>query len=59
MLKDEQRKFIESQSEMKEQNVMQRLQYTEAIQIIADLKQFIAQLESKVLKLKFNSNNDL
>lgn len=47
LLKDEQRKFIESQSEMKEQNVMQRLQYTEAIQIIADLKQFIAQLESK------------
>ena len=47
-LKEEQRKLLEAQSEMKEKNVMQRLKYTEAIQNIADLKQYIAQLESKV-----------
>lgn len=39
---------------MKEKNVMQRLKYTEALQGIADLKQHIAQLESKVF---FSSNS--
>uniref|UniRef100_A0A915DMZ5 Uncharacterized protein n=1 Tax=Ditylenchus dipsaci TaxID=166011 RepID=A0A915DMZ5_9BILA len=47
LLKDEQRKLMEAQSEMKEKNVMQRLKYTEALQNIADLKQHIAQHESK------------
>ena len=46
-LKEQERKLIELQSEMKEKNVMQRLKYTEALQNIADLKQHIAQLESK------------
>lgn len=47
-LKEEQRKLLEVQSDLKEKNVMQRLKYTEAMQNIADLKQYIAQLESKV-----------
>uniref|UniRef100_A0A914DA08 Rab-GAP TBC domain-containing protein n=1 Tax=Acrobeloides nanus TaxID=290746 RepID=A0A914DA08_9BILA len=46
-LKEEQRKLLEVQTDLKEKNVMQRLKYTEAIQNIADLKQYIAQLESK------------
>lgn len=33
---------------MKENNVMQRLKYTEALQNVAELKQYIAKLESKV-----------
>uniref|UniRef100_A0A7E4VME3 GRIP domain-containing protein n=1 Tax=Panagrellus redivivus TaxID=6233 RepID=A0A7E4VME3_PANRE len=48
LLKEEQRKLEEAQSDMKEASVMQRLKYTEAMQTIADLKQNIAQLESKI-----------
>uniref|UniRef100_A0A914GW09 Rab-GAP TBC domain-containing protein n=1 Tax=Globodera rostochiensis TaxID=31243 RepID=A0A914GW09_GLORO len=46
-LRDNERKLVVSQSEMKEKNVMQRLKYTEALQAVAELKQQIAQLESK------------
>jgi hypothetical protein len=48
LLKEEQHKLLLAQSEMKEKNVMQRLKYTESLQTIADLKQHIAKLESKV-----------
>jgi len=48
LLRDEQRKLLEAQSEMKEKNVMQRLKYTEALQTIADLKQQILSSQSKV-----------
>jgi len=48
LLKEEQRKLLEIQGEMKEASVMQRLKYTESLQQIADLKQTIAQLESKI-----------
>jgi chromosome segregation ATPase len=48
LLKEEQRKLLETQGEMKEASVMQRLKYTESLQTIADLKQNIAQLESKI-----------
>uniref|UniRef100_A0A7E4VPM0 SH3 domain-containing protein n=1 Tax=Panagrellus redivivus TaxID=6233 RepID=A0A7E4VPM0_PANRE len=48
LLKEEQRKLEEAQSDMKEASVMQRPKYTEAMQTIADLKQNIAQLESKI-----------
>jgi hypothetical protein len=48
LLKEEQRKLYETQGEMKEASVMQRLKYTESLQTIADLKQNIAQLESKI-----------
>lgn len=47
LLKAEQRKLMLIESEMKEKNVMQRLKYTEALQNISDLKQHIAQLETK------------
>ncbi|KAI1724536.1 rab-GTPase-TBC domain-containing protein [Ditylenchus destructor] len=47
LLKGSQRKLMESESEMKEKNVMQRLKYTEALQQIADLRQQVAQYESK------------
>jgi chromosome segregation ATPase len=47
LLRDQQRKLMEIESETKEKNVMQRLKYTEALQTIADLRQHIAQLESK------------
>uniref|UniRef100_A0A183BKM7 Rab-GAP TBC domain-containing protein n=1 Tax=Globodera pallida TaxID=36090 RepID=A0A183BKM7_GLOPA len=46
-LRGNERKLVVSQSEMKEKNVMQRLKYTEALQAVAELKQQIAQLESK------------
>ncbi|KAL3122713.1 hypothetical protein niasHT_010275 [Heterodera trifolii] len=46
-LRDNERKLVVSQSEMKEKNVMQRLKYTEALQAVSELKQQIAQLESK------------
>uniref|UniRef100_A0A0N4ZT62 Rab-GAP TBC domain-containing protein n=1 Tax=Parastrongyloides trichosuri TaxID=131310 RepID=A0A0N4ZT62_PARTI len=45
-LKEEQRKSIEVQSELKEKAVMQRLKYTEALNSIAELKQQIAHYES-------------
>uniref|UniRef100_A0AC34R203 Uncharacterized protein n=1 Tax=Panagrolaimus sp. JU765 TaxID=591449 RepID=A0AC34R203_9BILA len=48
LLKEEQRKLLEIQGEMKESSVMQRLKITEHIQQIAELKQTIAQLESKI-----------
>ncbi|KAH7728212.1 Protein TBC-4 [Aphelenchoides avenae] len=47
LLRDEQRKLMTAESETKEKSVMQRLKYTEALQTIADLRQHIAQLESK------------
>lgn len=47
-MRDERRKAIEAESELKEQSVMQRLKYSEAMQHIADLKQAIAHLELKV-----------
>ncbi|CAD5228438.1 unnamed protein product [Bursaphelenchus okinawaensis] len=46
-VKDLEHKLLAAESEMKEKNVMQRLKYTEALQNISDLKQHIAQLESK------------
>lgn len=48
-LKDERRRVIEAESELKEKSVMQRLKFSEAMQHIADLKQTIAQLELKVI----------
>ena len=48
VVKEERRKAMEAESELKEQSVMQRLKYSEAMQHIADLKQTIAQLELKV-----------
>uniref|UniRef100_A0AC34F082 Uncharacterized protein n=1 Tax=Panagrolaimus sp. ES5 TaxID=591445 RepID=A0AC34F082_9BILA len=48
LLKEEQRKLLETQGEMKEASVMQRLKYTESLQQISDLKENIAQLESKI-----------
>lgn len=47
-LRDSERKLIVLQSESKEKNVMQRLKYTEALQTVAELKEQLAQLESKV-----------
>uniref|UniRef100_A0A1I7S0M8 GRIP domain-containing protein n=1 Tax=Bursaphelenchus xylophilus TaxID=6326 RepID=A0A1I7S0M8_BURXY len=46
-VKELEHKLLAAESEMKEKNVMQRLKYTEALQNISDLKQHIAQLESK------------
>jgi hypothetical protein len=48
LLRDEQRKTIEALSQIKEQSVMGRLKETESMQVIADLKQKIAELELKV-----------
>uniref|UniRef100_A0A0N5BNS3 Rab-GAP TBC domain-containing protein n=1 Tax=Strongyloides papillosus TaxID=174720 RepID=A0A0N5BNS3_STREA len=45
-LKEEQRKGIELQSELKEKAVLQRLKYNEALNSIAELKQQIAHYES-------------
>ncbi len=59
LLRMEQRKLMEAQSEMKETSVMQRLKYTEALQTIADLKQQLLSLESKVVRRKSSSDNSL
>lgn len=47
-MKEERRKAVEAESELKERSVMERLKYSEAMQHIADLKQSIAHLELKV-----------
>lgn len=47
-IKEERRKAVEVESELKEQSVMERLKYSEAMQHIADLKQAITHLELKV-----------
>lgn len=47
-MKEEKRKAVEAESKLKEESVMQRLKYSEAVQHINDLKQALAQLELKV-----------
>lgn len=47
-IKEERRKAVEVESELKERSVMERLKYSEAMQHIADLKQTITHLELKV-----------
>jgi transposase len=51
-VRDHERQLVVLQSELKEKNVMQRLKYTEALQTVAELKQQMAQLESKVKREK-------
>lgn len=52
-LRDSERQLVVLQSELKEKNVMQRLKYAETLQTVAELKQQLAQLESKVrIKIK-------
>jgi hypothetical protein len=44
---------MELESELKERSVLQRLKYTETLQTVADLRQQLAQLESKVHFFEF------
>uniref|UniRef100_A0A1I7ZK18 GOLGA2L5 domain-containing protein n=1 Tax=Steinernema glaseri TaxID=37863 RepID=A0A1I7ZK18_9BILA len=46
-LKDEKRKSLEVQSELKEKSMMQRLKYSEAMQTIAELRQQISQFSDQ------------